>query len=110
MANLTEYVIAKHSKMLVEICTDLSVQFDKAAELLNIIKGLKNPDILFAGAPLTLDRIQVMEDGSIRITPAQPILPEPCNQAVTKKFGKNGKAYETATAEYHATEAAHDPA
>ena len=54
----------------------------------NIVRGLKNPDMLFDGASLTLDRIQVMETGDIRLLPPEPApITETCVQAPEK----NGK-------------------
>ena len=95
MANLTEYLTAKYSKMITEISADLSAQLDRATEFQTMIQALKNSDIPFNGGPLTLDRIQVMEDGGIRIKPMPPVpvppTPDTCIAEVSKDFAKNGK-------------------
>jgi hypothetical protein len=52
----------------------------------NIVRGLKNPDMLVNGASLTLDLVQVMENGDIRVIPPPPAPgPDTCTQ------DKNGK-------------------
>ena len=54
----------------------------------NIVRCLKNPDILVNGVSLTLDMLQVMENGDIRllVPPSAPII-ETC----VKEPEKNGK-------------------
>ena len=54
----------------------------------NIVRGLKNPDMLVNGDSLTLDRIQVMENGDIRII--QP-MPAPITDRCVQEPEKNGK-------------------
>ena len=73
MADLTQYLTAKYNKMIEEISTDLGKTADDLADVKNIIKALKNPDLMVNGASLTLDMIQVMENGDIRILPPPPI-------------------------------------
>ena len=91
MANLTEYLTSKYTKMIGEISTDLGSQVDKVTELQNIFRALKNSDILVDGMPLTLDRLQIMEDGTHRILPPPPA--DTCQLEVSKTFAKakNGK-------------------
>jgi hypothetical protein len=72
MANLTEYLTAKFTKMIGEITADLGKTADDLANAQNIIKALKNPDMLVNGVSLTLDMVQVMENGDIRILPPPP--------------------------------------
>ena len=92
MANLTEYLTIKYNRMIGEITKDLSDQLDKVAELGDMIRALKNPDMIFNGGPLTLDRIQVMEDKNFRILPIPPVPADTCIEEVSKEFGKkNGK-------------------
>jgi hypothetical protein len=103
MANLTEYLTAKYTKMITEISADLAAQVDKVADLQNMIRALKNPDVLLNGGVLTLDRIQIMEDGNFRILPMPPVpvppTPDTCIEETTRDFGKNGKHTETGVAE-----------
>ena len=56
----------------------------------NIVRGLKNPDMIVNGFPnLTLDMVQVMENGDIRVIPPPPAPgPDTCTQ------DKNGKKTE----------------
>ena len=92
MANLIDYLTTKYNRMVGEITKDLSDQLDKIVEQGNMIRALKNPDIPFNGGPLTLDRIQVMEDGNFRILPMPPAPADTCIEEVSKEFGKkNGK-------------------
>ena len=58
----------------------------KQASAENIVRGLKNPDMLVNGASLTLDMVQVMENGDIRVIPPPPAPgPDTCSP------DKNGK-------------------
>ena len=54
----------------------------------NIVRGLKNPDMLMNGGSVTMERVQVMETGEIRLLPPTPApITETCVQAPEK----NGK-------------------
>jgi len=86
MANLTPYLTEKYTKMITEITVDLGKTADDLANMQNIVRALKNPDMMVDGAPLTLDRLQVMETGDIRVIPPPPAPgPDTCTQ------DKNGK-------------------
>ena len=90
MPDLTPYLATKITtaltKVSVEITADLGKTADDLAEALNIIRALKNPDMLVNGASLTLDLVQVMENGDIRVIPPPPAPgPDTCTQE------KNGK-------------------
>ena len=89
MADLTQYLTAKYNKMVAEVAADLGKTADEVANLQNIIKALKNPDMLVNGVSLTLDMVQVMENGDIRILPPPPApaITETC----VKEPEKNGK-------------------
>ena len=79
MANLTEYLTQKFTKMIAEITADLGKTADELGNLKNLIRALKNPDALVDGASLTVDRLQIMENGDIRVMPPAPIT-ETCVQ------------------------------
>ena len=87
MADLTPYLTQKYTKMIAEIAADLGKTADDLAEVQNIVRALKNPDMIVNGFPnLTLDRVQVMETGDIRVIPPPPTPgPDTCTQE------KNGK-------------------
>ena len=89
MADLTAYLTAKYTKMIAEISADLGKTADDLANVRNIVRALKNPDMLWDGASLTLDMVQVMENGDIRILPPPPApaITETC----VKEPEKNGK-------------------
>ena len=89
MADLTQYLTQKYTKMIAEITADLGKTADDLANAQNIIKALKNPDMMVNGASLTLDMVQVMENGDIRLLPPPPapVITETCVQAPDK----NGK-------------------
>ena len=91
MANLTPYLTEKYTKMIAEITADLGKTADDLAETQNIVRALKNPDMIVNGFPnLTLDRVQVMENGDIRVIPPTPApITETCVQA--PEPDKNGK-------------------
>ena len=89
MADMGPYLAEKYTKMIEAITNDLGRTADKLALAQNILRALKNPDMLVDGAPLTLDRYQVMENGDIRTLPPPPEMT--CVEEVTKEFGKNGK-------------------
>jgi hypothetical protein len=93
MADLTQYLTAKYTKMIAEITTDLGKTADDLANAQNIIKALKNPDMMINGASLTLDMVQVMENGDIRLLPPVPTpITETCVKA--PEPDKNGKKTE----------------
>ena len=107
MANMGPYLAEKYTKMIEAITNDLGNTADKLAQAQNILRALKNPDMLVDGTPLTLDRLQVMENGDIRTLPPPPEMT--CIEEVTREFGKrNGKKSETAVAEL--VEVGSDPA
>ena len=89
MADLTQYLTQKFTKMITEITVDLGKTADDYARVQNIIRALKNPDMMVDGASLTLDMGQVMENGDIRILPPPPApaITETC----VKEPEKNGK-------------------
>ena len=90
MADLTQYLTQKYTKMVAEISADLGKTADDLANVQNIIRALKNPDIMVNGAPLTLDMVQVMENGDIRLLPPPPApIVETCVKAPEPE--KNGK-------------------
>ena len=107
MADMGPYLAEKYTKMIEAITNDLGRTADKLALAQNILRALKNPDMLVDGAPLTLERLQVMENGDIRTLPPPPEMT--CTEEVTKDFVKrNGKKIETAMAEL--VEVGSDPA
>ena len=85
MANLTPYLTEKYTKMIAEITADLGKTADDLANAQNIVRALKNPDMLVNGASLTLDMVQIMENGDIRVIPPPTPSPDTCTQ------DKNGK-------------------
>ena len=101
MANLTPYLTEKYTKMIAEITADLGKMADDLAETQNIVRALKNPDMIVNGFPnLTLDRVQVMENGDIRVIPPTPApITETCVQAPDK----NGKKTEKELADVSAS-------
>ena len=92
MANLTPYLTEKYTKMIAEITADLGKTADDLAYLQNIIRALKNPDMMVNGASLTLDMVQIMENGDIRLLPPTPTpITETCVQAPEKNGKKDSK-------------------
>ena len=90
MADLTQYLTQKYTKMVAEISADLGKTADDLANAQNIIRALKNPDMMVNGASLTLDMVQVMENGDIRLLPPPPTpITETCVKAPEPE--KNGK-------------------
>ena len=81
--------IAKQSDCILELGKELGEVSAQLANNQNILRALKNPDMLVDGSPLTLERLQVMENGDIRTLPPPPEMT--CIEEVTKEFGKNGK-------------------
>ena len=97
MANLTPYLTEKYTKMIAEITADLGKTADDLANAQNIIRALKNPDMMVNGASLTLDMVQIMENGDIRLLPPTPA---PITETCVKEPEKNGKkAVETKAVE-----------
>ena len=92
MANLRgrihalEKKIAKQDEVILELGDELGDTADNLANAQNMVRALKNPDMLIDGASLTLDMVQVMENGDIRVIPPPPAPgPDTCTQE------KNGK-------------------
>jgi len=93
MADLTQYMTQKFTKMIAEITADLGKTADDLANAQNIIKALKNPDMMINGVSLTLDMVQVMENGDIRLLPPPPApaITETCVQEPEKNGKKDAK-------------------
>jgi len=89
--------IIKQSECIEELGIELGNLAEQLASSQNMIRALKNPDMLVNGAPLTLERMQIMENNEIRLLPPPPAMT--CVAEVSKSFGKNGKKTETAVAE-----------
>jgi len=101
MANLRgrihalEKKIAKQDEVILELGDELGDTADNLANAQNMVRALKNPDMLIDGDSLTLDRIQVMETGDIRIIKPTPApITETCVKAPEPE--KNGKKPEPA--------------
>ncbi len=98
MANLRgrihalEKKIAKQDAVILELGDELGDTADNLANAQNMVRGLKNPDMLFDGDSLTLDRIQVMENGDIRVIAPKPApITDRCVQEPQKNGKKTGK-------------------
>ena len=100
MANLTPYLTEKYTKMIGEITADLGKTADDLANAQNIIRALKNPDMMVNGASLTLDMVQIMENGDIRLLPPQPA---PITDRCVQEPQKNGKKTEKELADVSAS-------
>ena len=93
MADLTQYMTQKFTKPIAEITADLGKTADDLANAQNIIKALKNPDMLMNGTSLTLDMVQIMENGDIRLLPPPPApaITETCVKAPEQNGKKDAK-------------------
>ena len=100
MADLTQYLTQKYTKMVAEISADLGKTADDLANAQNIIRALKNPDMMVNGASLTLDMVQIMENGDIRLLPPQPA---PITDKCVQEPQKNGKKTEKELADVSAS-------
>ena len=100
MANLTPYLTEKYTKMIGEITADLGKTADDLANAQNIIRALKNPAMMVNGASLTLDMVQIMENGDIRLLPPKPA---PITDRCVQEPQKNGKKTEKELADVSAS-------
>jgi hypothetical protein len=89
MADLTQYMTQKFTKMIGEISIDLGKMADESENLKSIVRALKNPDLTMNGVSLTLDMVQVMENGDIRILPPPPA--PPITEVCVEEPKSNGK-------------------
>ena len=95
MANTgTEHALMVVNKHLMnaamELGGDLTTISKQQAFAENIVRGLKNPDMSMNGGEVTMERVQVMETGEIRLKPPTPApITETCVQAPEPE--KNGK-------------------
>ena len=71
-----------------ELGRNLGEVSGKQAFAENIVRGLKNPDMLMNGGSVTMERVQVMETGEIRLKPAEPA---PITETCVQEPQKNGK-------------------
>jgi len=82
--------IAKLDEVIEELGSDIGETSRVLAEAQNIIRALKNPDMMVNGASLTLDMVQIMENGDSRLLPPTPTPnTETCVKAPEPE--KNGK-------------------
>ena len=88
MADLTQYLTQKYTKMVAEISADLGKPAEDLANAQNIIRALKNPEMMVNGTSLTLDMVQIMENGDIRLLPP---VPTPITETCVQAPEKNGK-------------------
>ena len=100
MADLTQYLTQKYTKMVAEISADLGKTADDLANAQNIIRALKNPDMMVTGESLTLDMVQIMENGDIRLLPPKPA---PITDRCVQEPQKNGKKTEKELADVSAS-------
>ena len=100
MADLTQYLTQKYTKMVAEISADLGKTADDLANAQNIIRALKNPDMMVNGESLTLDMVQIMENGYIRLLPPKPA---PITDRCVQEPQKNGKKTEKELADVSAS-------
>ena len=95
MANTgTEHALIVVNKHLMNAAMELGGDLDtiskQQAVAENIVRGLKNPDMSMNGGEVTMERVQVMETGEIRLkTPTPTPITEPCVKAPEPE--KNGK-------------------
>ena len=102
MADLTQYLTQKYTTMVAEITADLGKVSDDLRNTQNLLRALKNPDALVDGAPLTVDRLQIMENGDIRVMPPPPApVTDRCVKAPEPE--KNGKKTEKELADVSAS-------
>ena len=89
--------------MISEITADQGRTADKLTNTQDILRALKNPDMLVDGAPMTLERLQVMESGDPKIIRPTPVPNATCDKEATKRSNthhiQNGQKKETAVAE-----------
>ena len=87
--NLVEYLTVKYTKVITEMAEDLAKTADEVTRLKTIISALKNSDMMVNGVSLTLDMVQVMENGDIRILPPPPA--PPITEVCVEEPKSNGK-------------------
>ena len=97
MANTgPEFALEVENKHLREAIKELGRNIGevsgKQAFAENIVRGLRNPDIIINGGSVTMERVQVMETGEIRLKPPTPApITETCVQAPEKNGKKDSK-------------------
>ena len=92
--------IAKLDEAIEELGSDIGETSRILAEAQNIIRALKHPDMMVNGASLTLDMVQIMENGDIRVM--KP-MPAPITETCVKAPEKNGKKTEKELADVSAS-------
>ena len=107
MANTgEEFALEVENKHLREAIKELGRNLgevsSKQAFAENIVRGLKNSDMSMNGGEVTMERVQVMETGEIRLLPPKPTpITETCVKAPEPE--KNGKKPEKELADVSAS-------
>ena len=87
-----EFALEVENKYLREAIKELGRNIGevsiKQAFAENIVRGLKNPDMPVNGGSVTMDRVQIMETGEIRL---KPPIPAPITHRCVQAPEKNGK-------------------
>ena len=97
MANTgEEFALEVENKHLREAIKELGRNLgevsSKQAFAENIVRGLKNPDMSINGGEVTMERVQVMETGEIRLLPPKPApITDRCVQAPQKNGKQDSK-------------------
>ena len=105
MANTgTEHALMVVNKHLMNAAMELGGDLDTVSKQQafaeNIVRGLKNPDMMVYGGEVTMERVQVMENGDIRLLPPQPA---PITDRCVQEPQKNGKKTEKELADVSAS-------
>ena len=81
MAGEADYLADMYNANLKKVTHDLFETNKQLVYAQNILRALRNPDMLVEGGPMTIDRIQALENGDVTILPPRPVMPKPAETA-----------------------------
>ena len=82
MAGDADYIADMYNANLKKVVHDLFETHKQLSNAQTILRALRNPNIDIQGGPMTVERIQPLEDGTVTILPPKPAETAP-NETVT---------------------------
>jgi|TARA_Y100000310_G_scaffold191121_1_gene191128 hypothetical protein len=96
MAGDVDYIADMYNANIKKVVRDLFETNRQLAYAQTILRALRNPDMIVEGGPMTVDRIQSLENGDVTILPPKPVIPKPAetapNDLCVQEASKNGSS------------------
>ena len=96
MAAEADYMADMLLTNLKKVTADLFETNKQLVYAQNVLRALRNPNMLVEGGEMTVERIQALEDGNVTILPPWPIIPKPAEtspiDSCVQEPSKNGNS------------------